>query len=413
MAAAGRTAWMWVSAVLAIALVAVGGVALGWWGATAGPDPEPTAQSQEPTPTQSAGFLPRPLTEGEGLPSAVPLTEDALDGVGSGWVLGLYDSSHEAPDFALTEGQKVLYLVSPDGQAHEVANLTALDSPVLLAWDPDRGVALVQEAWATVHTLDFASGAIEHSWVACEEGGYSQGLAQADGSWLLRGYCADGSVDGHYADDGTLLGIDGLVLGGEGITVLDVGATQVRFEFEVEPEAKFRAVDGAGETTPLQVPAEVPDCYPGWAPPGSPTLPIQCWEGEDVSLWLLDLAGGQPTPVYSLETAADVEALTGGLVPAEEGVPFGYCHPGVPLVVTSHPAVVAITHDGPVVVEDSEYMATQCWGAVGDVALVSSASGLWTWDFSTGEQVAMLPTPPREDGDRYLGVGIGGAFIAP
>jgi hypothetical protein len=337
-----------------------------------------------------------------------------MQSVGQGWVLAVFDSTFRLGEEEPTQGQRVLYLVSPAGDRYEVANLTRYSSPYLAAWDTERNVALLVDTRSVVLTVDLAAGEVTHEWQFCGEGGSLTARSLGDGEWLLRGNCSGAALYGRYSDDGTPLGAEGIVAGGEGITVIDVGDIQVRYEFEMPPEESYVAYRADGSQLALEPVGPTTACYP-LGPSLTGGLAVQCWgEGDAVSIWNLDLAGGAPSPIAVPETLAAIEAVTGGPLPDPNAVLTGYCLAGNhEALVTSHPAVAVLGEDGPTVLTDGVFRATACLGGVGDTVMVSGLGPLWTWNARTGETVTLLPVPAPGAEGTWVGVSEGGAIIHP
>ncbi|MBN2177318.1 MAG: hypothetical protein JW722_06635 [Demequinaceae bacterium] len=375
---------------------------------TDAPNPSPTGNVDWPEVAD------REVTTGVGLPDAVALTGEAYATADTGWVLAIFDSTKRSNVSDPVEGERVLYLVSPAGERFEVANLTRYGAPYLAAWDTERQVALIVEGRYVALTLDLASGEVTHEWQFCGEGGYMKAEDRPGEEWLLRGFCSGEPLDGIYTDDFTFVTDDGIVTGGEGITVMDVGDVQVRYEFEMTPAQSFRAYHPDGTEVAMQPVGEYIACYP-MGPSLSGGLAVQCWaEGDSVTYWNLDLDGGPATPITTSATIGAIEAASGGSLPAEGAVVTGYCLAGdQEALITSHPAVVVLDEGSPVVVTNGEYRATWCFGGVGGTVLVTGVGPLWTWDAASGITVTLLPVPEPGDDGVWVGAAEGGAIIHP
>ena len=406
--------------VVAVAVIGAIGVG-GAYGLAALRDNTPAVPGPALSPSISAAPSPDPetsegatVTLGEGLPSAAPLSDEVLASVDSGWVLALFDSTFRPGLGEPSQGQRVLYLVSPRGERYEVTNLTRYSELYLIGWDTERNVALLVDARSTLVSVGFGPGGMVYERQFCGEGGSLSGRPLGDGEWLLRGFCSGEALDGRYADDGTLLGSEEIVQGGEGITVMDVGDTQVRYEFEKPPEESYIAYRADGSQVALQPVGPTTQCFPNGA---SLTggLAVQCWgEGDATSIWNLDLEGGDPTPIAVPETLDAIEAASGGALPAAGALFTGYCLAGQhEALLTSHPAVAVLGEDGPTILSNGEYRATMCLGGVGDTILVVGQGPLWTWNARSGEIVTLLPVPEPGDDGVWVGAAEGGALIHP
>lgn len=417
-----RTARTGAIALALVAAVGVGGAyGLGAIRDSAPAVPGPVASpsvSAAPSPSGSPGEVGRSVTVGAGIPSAHPLTGAVLASAGSGWVLAMFDSTFRESGMDPIDGQRMLYLVSPAGERYEVANLAQYQSPVLAAWDTDRNVAFLVDSRYVALTVDLATGEVTHEWQFCGEGGSLTARSLGGAEWLLRGSCSGSTLDGRYADDGTPLGADGVVQGGEGVTVMDVGDVQVRYEFEMPPAESYVAYRADGSHVALKPVGPTTACYP-LGPSLTGGLAVQCWDsGGAVSIWNLDLAGGAPSPIGVPATVAAIEAASGGPLPDPTAVLSGYCIAGNhEALITSHPAVAVLGEDGPTVLSDGTFRATACHGGVGDTVMVSGAGPLWTWNARTGETVTLLPVPavvPASGAEGvWVGVSEGGAVIHP
>jgi hypothetical protein len=381
--------------------------------AVPGPVASPSV-SAAPSPSASRWDEGRAVTRGQGIPSALPLPPAVLASAGSGWVLAVFDSTLRASGADPIDGQRVLYLISPTGDRYEVANLTQYQSPVLAAWDTDRNVALLVEGRYVALTVDLATGEVSHEWQFCGEGGSLTARPLGRGEWLLRGFCSGSALDGRYADDGTALGADGVVQGGEGVTVMDVGDVQVRYEFEMPPAESYVAYRADGSHVALEPVGPTTACYP-LGPSLTGGLAVQCWDSDGaVSIWNLDLGGGAPSPIGLPATVAAIEGAAGGPSPDPTAILTGFCVAGNhEVLTTSHPALAVLGEDGPSVLSDGAFRATACRGGVGDAVLVSGEGPLWTWNARTGATVTLIPVPALAPGSAWVGVSEGGAIIHP
>lgn len=379
-------------------------------GPSVAPSPTPTEGTMTPRPDDTPG----PVTVADGLPDAHGMTRAVLSGAGRGWTLAIYDSTLRPRGSEPIDGERVLYLVSPSGDRYEAANLTRYQSPHLEAWDVARGLALIVDSRYQVVVVDLATGAAAEEWRFCGEGGSLVGSARGDGRWLLRGFCSGEALDGIYADDGSLVSTDGIVRGGEGVTVIDVGTTQVTYEFEVPPAQAFVAHPaGGGMVAIAPVGADVA-CYP-LGPSADGGVAAQCWLADgSVELWDLDITGGEPQLLADADTLAELDAQSGGAFPAGGASLVGYCRSaGRELVVTSHPAVVWVSETTVEALGNGELHAQACLGGERETFLLAGGGALWSWSAATGETVTLLPAPdPGDDGVR-VGSSEGGAILHP
>ena len=409
--------------VVAVAVIGAIGVG-GAYGLAALRDNTPAVPGPALSPSISAAPSPDPeisegatVTLGEGLPSAAPLSDEVLASVESGWVLALFDSTFRPRLGEPSQGQRVLYLVSPRGERYEVTNLTRYSSLYLAGWDTERNVALLVDARSTLVSVGFGPGGLIQERQFCGEGGSLWAQPLGDGEWLFRGSCSGAALDGRYRDDGTLLGSEGIVQGGEGVEVVDVGDVQVRYEFEKPPEESYVAYRPDGSHVALPAVGPTTQCWP-IGPSLTGGLAVLCFGEDDAdtgSIWNIDLDGAAPTPIASPETLGAIEAASGGALPAAGAMFSGYCLAGDhEALMTSHPAVAALGEDGPTILgNNGEYRATVCLGGTGDTFLVAGEGPLWTWNARSGEIVTLLPVPEPGDDGVWVGSAEGGALIHP
>lgn len=138
--------------------------------------PSPTA-SATPTPSASASPSPEPVltmpdfsgdvTVDDRLPSALPITPEAWNAAGPGWVLATYQEQVYLYEAANDEGHfeygpQVAYLISPEGDRYEVSRLADDTQYYIVAWDPQASVAFavsedpdMTRRWVT---LDLVTG---------------------------------------------------------------------------------------------------------------------------------------------------------------------------------------------------------------------------------------------------------------
>ncbi len=370
--------------------------------------------SSSDVPSPSPTTTPVDDVTADGLPTSVPLTPAVLASAGQGWVLAIFDSTFRSNVEEPIEGERILFLVSPTGDRYEVANLSQYTAPYLSAWDMERNVAFVVENRYVALTVDLASGTVTHEWQFCGEGGYLRAEDRPGDEWLLRGNCSGASLDGIYNDAGTLITEAGVVKGGEGITIMDVGDTQVRYEFEMPPAQSYVAYHADGTQVALKPVGETVGCYP-MGPSVTGGLAVQCWgEGDDVTYWSLDLNGGDAAPIANASDLQAIETESGGTLPAAGAIITGYIAAGEnQVIITSHPAAVVLKESHPVILADGAIQGTWCYGGVGSTVLVQGSGALWTWDDVTRNVVTLLPigTPPREG--MWVGAAEGGAIIHP
>ncbi|MCJ7827023.1 MAG: hypothetical protein MUP36_02135 [Demequinaceae bacterium] len=183
------------------------------------PAPEPSPVTIPEVPYEMVGGV----TISQYLPAAEAIAPEVWGEVTSGWTLaafegGLMDSTRQqnwdgpdilgytyGPDIAVP-GPKVLYLVSPEGQAYEVANLTEIGVGDVLAWDAQREVALVTDQYSGYSqtsdrifaTLDLRSGVLG-PWFSVGDGAGSDfdirsdddRIWPIDGGWAFVGHTWD------------------------------------------------------------------------------------------------------------------------------------------------------------------------------------------------------------------------------
>lgn len=356
----------------------------------------------------------RDLTVADGLPSAVPLTAEALGTSDAGWVLTIFDSTFRPGAEEPIAGERVLYLISPEGERFEVANLSQYGAPYLSAWDTDRDVAYIVENRYVAVTVDLASGEVTHEWQFCGEGGSLNATDLPGEQWLLRGFCSGEALDGIYDDAGTFITAEGIVKGGEGITVMNVDGVQVRYEFEMPPAESFRAYFPDGAEVAMQPVGEFTACYP-MGPSGYGGLAAQCWADDgSVTIWDLRLDGSAPVQLTDEQTLLDIEAASGGSLVAEGAMITGWAGLGSAdqaVVVTSHPAVVALGAGTAAIFEDDGVRASNVLDHEADLFLVTSRGSLW-YPANSGN-VILIPVGDVSGPGEWVGVSEGGAIIHP
>ena len=163
-----------IAASAAVVLVVAGAVVLVVaqpWN-RAEPVASPSAgQSTGVTPTKTAAATPSPsasahvigtVTTDPNLPPAKPLESGLLASAGEGWSLVSYNAADVGD--ASKNGPVILYLVSPDGDVYEVANL-GTDGGRIVAWAPGSPRVLILRGtdqgryFRTVEVLDLETGA--------------------------------------------------------------------------------------------------------------------------------------------------------------------------------------------------------------------------------------------------------------
>lgn len=387
--------------------------------------PSPT-DGPQPTPTGDwPDVADRAVTTGVGLPDAVALTGEAYATADTGWVLAIFDSTKYNGIEEPTQGERVLYLVSPTGEQYEVANLTRYGSPHLAAWDIERQVALIVEGRYVALTIDLASGEVTHEWQFCGEGGSMTAKDLPGDEWLLRGFCSGEALDGVYADDFTFVTDEGIVKGGEGITVMDIGDIQVRYEFEMPPAQSFRAYHSDGTEIALQPVGDEVQCFPQ-GPSRMGGLAVTCYGLDDMresgmslwpdrgEIWNLDLNGGVPTQIAGLDYYATIEDLLGWPEDSEGISLNGYTLAGDNDVVAYSGVFQAVLDEGgPILMTNGERLASTCYGGVGGTVLLTGDGELWTWDSRTGETITLIPVTEPGGDAVWVGASEGGAIIHP
>jgi len=395
------SALTWIIVLLLTIVALLLGVVFGWWGGgeeSPHPSPSPSASpSASTSPGDLTGFVERPLTVGEYIPSAEALTAAVLASAGSGWVIAINDTSqiNTAVDpHTVTPDQKVLYLISPVGVRYEIANLDTLglDSPNLVAWDDTRNLLLLAEDRLDLKVFDMATGIIDSSWTPCEgEGGVLSGEARG-GNWLVRGNCEGDGFDGLYTDTGTLVP-SGIVGAGPYLTVMDVGDVQVQFEFEGLVDEKFVAFYPNGTSSPLPW-SIAGDCHPMGKGRGE-TLAMNCYSDTGhLSVWELPVDGTAPTQVVTSAELEDFAASQGGYGPTDFMI-TDYCSDSALRVVQfsfGDTMRLGVLYGGTVeAVGQVPFTYRECHAAKGTASLVSGDGHLWWVDFDTGTDVTMLP----------------------
>lgn len=106
------------------------------------------------------------VTVDEHLPSALPITPEAWNEAGPGWVLATYRewvvTGHEGDDPVNSVGPQVAYLISPTGDRYELTQIPGDEGIEIYAWDPQASTALAfalpsgSDGWWVV--LDLVTG---------------------------------------------------------------------------------------------------------------------------------------------------------------------------------------------------------------------------------------------------------------
>ena len=396
MAKAHKSPWTWLLLILLLIILLLLGIVLGWWGGDGDGEATPTANettaATEPAGPSGQDFVARPVTSGNYLPPANALTEDALDGVGAGWVLAIHSDDAYADGGLFTPGDSVLYLIEPDGTQYEVANLDSFgwDSPDLVAWSGPRDLALLVEDRSELHVVSLVTGAIVNSWTFCGEAGSVRGFSAGD-NWVLRGACSGDGIDGLYDDAGATLASN--ITGDEfGDSVVDVGEVQVITGFETFPEDRFEAVYADGTTAALPPPAGL-DCYPIGKGRG-PTVAIACYSSSDTpDIFELPVDGSPAVPVIASGQLDTFKASLGYDAGDYLGV-TGYCSDSVFSVVETSGFEERLGVNAGADVVDTltpPFVHQKCHAAVGTGSLVSGNGPLWWIDWDTGVTVELLP----------------------
>lgn len=387
-----------VGASVVLAGAAASGLALGWFGAGAAPvatpseSPSPSVSAAPASPEPPDDFVARTVTEAPHVPSALPITAQAVASAGPGWVLAIHDATAYGDGGSSSSGPRVLYLIDPSGVRYEVANLDALglSEPDLIAWDPQRHRIALSQARSEVAVVSMMTGAVVHQWVFCESPGYVRGTAR-DGAWILRGTCQGNGIDGLYTDDGTPRP-SAIVGSGFGYTVFDVGDVQVVSEFETPPDARFTVVGPDGAAT-VVASADAGDCYLLGRGSGS-TFAAYCYADDgQVEVWEFPVDGATPRRVVDASQLDAFRVAVG--VPGQDDIfVSGYCaSPEVRLVQVSwgESRLGAVDVDGLVPVGAPPHVMRAC-DAASDLGVLVSGDGLlWYVDDATGTTVELLP----------------------
>lgn len=403
-----------------IALVALG-IAL-WWGFSrpleGSPlsDDAPTSVATVPTVAPGA---PGEVTAAAGLPAAQPLTDDVLADVDTLWTLATFHGNvPDAQGGNALAGPTVLYLVSPSGDAFQVANLTAIGADRLVAWDSARNMALLGfEQGVAVRSYDLDSRAVGPAIDPCD-GATPTGPGAAfahKGNWRLYTECfrAESGADGGpstfihavtVGDRGELANNRGVVSPAQGSTVTLAHGAQIVsglhvgydedgafLEDEYHTELTAHLADGGTVALPL------PDGYQFCdvvGPGRGTTVAAFCTAGAEGSLWELPLNGDAPLEAIGttrLPVNAEGELLRVAASCAADSilaVQFAGDDPGESTLLVLDRLVLR-----PVAID--QLPATACLGALGSTFVIGGPEGLAYASFDTGEVAVVLraPTP--------------------
>lgn len=305
---------------VAIVLVVVGAVVLVVaqpWN-RAEPVASPSAgQSTGVTPTKTATATPSPsasahvigtVTTDPNLPPAKPLESGLLASAGEGWSLVSYSATQSVEPFKA--GPQILYLVSPDGDVYEAANLGTDGDLRLADWAPGssrvlilRGPSEGRNGFGTAEVLDLETGAsVGIVTLPPGDGARSATFTRPTGQNLV--VSAAGGANGwlkRFSPTGqelaTLLSATDPNLPPDGI--IDFDPTWIYSQdgtFAVVNHNGLSRVSSDGSTTtPIPLPAGTLECWP-----------VRWWDGSQLLARCNDDLGPDPDVPSTRRTSSNM-----------------------------------------------------------------------------------------------------------
>lgn len=465
---------------VAAAIIVAGGVTVGWSVANdepIAPEPSPSASSS-PSPSFPVTPEPQPsvdiayqvidgVTVSEYLPDARPAAPEVWARVDSGWVLAAYEGGTLAPDrttassdgpflreegFGAVRGPVVLYLVSPDGEVFEAANLSEADAGDLIAWNVESGHALIADRWSQQYQsepryyrdLNLVTGEWGPWFTLSQDDDWRlrQALPWSEG-WAItaEGYAEEGGtstvlksvsvvdsrgarvLDGPYLDPAAdfIAMIDGTLISSYWGDRVD----------GVNPTSLFVG-EGGAEGAAVEVPAPLgPDGEEPWmcrpyrlASPDA--VALECAYGvenvdypfastvfvfDEASSTFERVVGPDTNNTFGLDASVVLGCVRGGTA-------YGL-HAGEQ---TDYLAIgLGARRDGSDTLLDpapGDYLALQCVGAQGENLVIKGAGSVWLLGPEDTFRASLLATPePINTSDGTLvyvsGVTDLGVFVAP
>ena len=375
------------------------------------------------TPSSSASaspvdaVVPRPVTTGPGVPSAQPLDDASLNAAGPGWVLALFDTGSYDASHDPIPGDRLLYLIAPDGTRYQAGTFTTDQRADLVAWNVAQDKVLMRMDEFSLAVFDLRADALGPAFAPC--GTHALDIRvkpRDDGAWQVRGACVGAQVDGIYADDGTAVSDPGFQLTPFGSWATDVGGMTVVYNLDTHEWAAAAAPGGA--LMPIALPPAADSCSPIGDGRGA-TVVASCNRPEGISVWELDATGG---PAVELASAAQIDGYasaladsgpTGPATDVPENCVVGDSEVLVVRAAIRSAGVVGASGIDPVWLHAPTQSAEYCWGAHGSTGLFSSLGSLWTYDVASGAMVSMVDVDALTTLTPQIGVEETWSLIAP
>jgi len=377
------------------------------------PSASATASSANPTP--ASDVVARGVTTGSAVPPAKELDAAALDSVGGGWVLSMFDTGSYDAASTPTPDTRILYLISPDATLYEAGKFSAGQLADVVAWNVGKDKALLSVDEFGLATFDIKTNKLGQEWMPC--GTHSLDIrvaARPDGNWQVRGSCAGAQLDGVYTDTGGAVNDPAFVPSVFGRWATDINGGVVIYDYDTK---KFLATaSGVSDPTEIATPPGQEYCWPLANGRGT-SLSVGCYARGQVSAWELDTTGGAPTQLAPWSQIDEFANNTSGGSAPDVTTLAGSCVVGKweALEVSSYGRAAGFAA-GPnmtMVSLPSKGYAQYCWGSHGSVGLFSGYGNLWTYTAEAGTTVPLIQVNGLGDGGGPIGVGLTRSIIAP
>ncbi len=375
------------------------------------------AASPSGTATSSAGsVVARTVTTGPGIPDATSIDDAALAGVGSGWVLTMFDTGRYDEHHNPVLGPRLMYLVSPDGHRYQAGYFGHDRAADILAWNVARHTVLMRFNGAEIGVFDLVTGRLAPTWSPCGPSYVDVRVRpRPDGNWEFRGACAGAQLDGVYAADGTLVDDPSFVPQPFGTWSTDIGGTTVVVNLDTHAWTATAAQGGA--PVALQMPPAAAFCTP-IADGRGVTVTASCSGPVGISVWEIDSGGG---PAVEVAMPAQIDPFStefaggaGGMQVTDFATSCAVGNVDA-LVVRSVTRAVGLTGGAnlePVFLHPHQ-PATDCWGATGATGLYSAEGSLWTYDATTDTTVPLIEVDALTDPTPLVGTSLTRSIIVP
>ena len=362
-------------------------------------------------------MTPRPVTTGAGIPSAQALDDTSLNAAGSGWVLTLFDTGSYDASHAPTLGDRILYLIAPDGTRYQAGSFTPDQRADLLAWNVAQEKVLMRIDEVSLAVFDLRTDVLGPAFLPC--GTHALDIRvqpRSDGAWQVRGSCVGAQVDGIYADDGTSVSDPNFQASPFGTWATDVGTTEVIYSYDSK---ELVATPAPGDTPlPLQLPPAASSCTPD-RQRARHDCRGDVLGPDGISVWELDAAGG---PAVKVASPAQIADYANALAGSSGGTVFTSiaqnCVVGDSEVLVVRATIRSAGIAGganldPVWLHAPAQSAEYCWGSHGTVGLFSAYGSLWTHDIASGATVSMIDVDALTTLTPQIGVAETLSLIAP